>query len=838
MSNDKYIKSILKNFKKLEIGLNKFNSKHDAYSTNLLRTILLPFLRIDYLRKESINTKTYKGLVNIFLSLLLKWWSSLLNYLINNNLSSIDRSVYLECISRIVARKEWFEGDDKSKESDTNDRNYDELLTLTLDYSMNKLITIKHLPLSISAFIGKIFAYSFFRIPDISHALLFLLNIKQMVFEENNKSFNHLKVSEAELQLLYKTFPSHLHYIINFKGLTNLKLKNQKSFFNCLVPPKNDVKGIKNPNGSWVTRWFNSDSDIFNSFLNHYLEISSIYLPNLSELSPSLLINLPGLNIILSHVYQIMKLSINKISANNSKIKFQFNNKGNEFTEKSNRIYYNSIFKIFRTIRDFNHFNKNRSLVDFIETMLINFGKKVSIYDFNKNSLILNIIFEFLNHFEHINWNFWLNSIYLMMENSNHIEILLKNLSFIFNTWNYLPDFYSQSFQKDIGTNFLSDSEMKDSFVNWLISPKMFMKLFLHYNSIVRNYYIRLLIWRVVGINNFESSVSIKNSLKVENHLNQCFKHLQQFCQTHSDIDFKPDNPMINKKFTIVPILKADVIFEFNDEENLTLSNSSEIKKTHPYEIFDETIYSCNNSLTEVNEDKRSNSLVSSIGKIFKLLTTDDKEEDLKPPKSSSLTSLSNLSLTSRSSSPSLLSFNSTPTSLTDLSDNSSVSLKNDEKLYTFKLSPEIIRPIYKVDLINDQEAIMEKIYLMNTRRFPSKVEYLPQRPRIPTVSIFINSDLYNKFFISTENILINDPKNEPYITDNFETLHFPNKIIDMMNLGKSIFEWNLMVEEFETFLINKIENDNTMNTLDENDYFKKLIPLLSIDNSKSLNAA
>lgn len=822
VSNDKYVKLILKHFKKLEIGLNKFNSKYNGiYSSNLLRTILLPFLRSNYLNK--ILGSTYKSLVSVFLSSILKWWSSILNYLITSTtISSIDRSVYLECISRIMARSEWYGVIDLSYTE-----TYKELLVLTLDYCIRKLAIIKHIPLSISAFIGKVFAYSFFKLSNVSNALLFLLNVKQKVFEDNWVIFKQFKISDDELNKLYEIFPNHLYYLINYKGI---KLHhNQKPIINCLLAPQHPVEGIKEPNGIWVSRWLNSDSDVFNSFLRHYFDIIDNLFANstLSSHHDGILFNLPGLNILLSHIYQITKVSTNRISTNNSKLKYpEFDI--NELNKKQNQIYYNSMFKIFRTFRDIkfcgNSFTNN--LVRFMDLILMNLASQVSIYDFSKNSLLINVIQEFVNYFETIDWQFWLNSVKLMIEKTDHVQIILKNLSFLFNIWNYIPELYDNKLTKQ-------------NLVDWLISDDIMEYFLVHYNSIIRNYYCRLLIWRVIGINNFENSTSINISLNIEQKLLKYHKILIEYQQKNQNTYFKPDNPLVNKKFTIGPISNNDDSLynvEANDEEVL--------KKTHPYEIFDEAIYSCTSlSTTEVeaNDDKRSKSLVDSIGKIFKILTTEKPQGNKKltaNSKSGSLTSLSTLSLTSRSSSPSLLSFNSTPTSITDLSSTSSFSEETDVKPSIYKLPPEVVRPYYKFDLIGDQDSIRDNFLLMNKQHVlkPKYFYDIPQQPKIPTISIFINSDIYNRIYISTDNLL--QLPESPKICDARPLMKFKN--VDFVNLGKTLFEWNLLVEEFQTYLTHKVENDkyNDLNTLNEATYFKRLIPLLTLDQNKFLNAS
>lgn len=878
VNNDKSIKTILKHFKRLEIGLGKFNSKQNGVlATNILRTVLLPFLRsksFDFLLNDipnSIGSKVYKSLISILSSLLVKWWTSILHSVINNfNLSNFDRSAYLECISRIICRKEWFLKQFEPLIDTSTFNSYNDLLTLTLDYSINRLASIKHLPLSISAFVGKVFACAFFKLEGVSNALLFLLNVKQSVFEENLSLF---PVDSCDMKSI---FPNHLQYLLNFKGLQNTDLsKHQKRCLNCLVPPKQKVKGIEDPTGVWVSRWLNSDSDLFNSFLRHYLNICSVYLSQEDlELNDLILLNLPGFNILLAHIFQIFQTSIIRIS-NSAKVNQDFpgviNNikSPNDLSvnpQKQNDVFYNSIFKIFRTLRDvkFNHQNSLfvNSIIHYIDVMLMNFAKQITVYELNKTSLILNIVYEFVTYLDDIDWDFWLNCCFLMINNSEHVQISLKNICFLFNVWDNIPDTIACG-NSDFEWIKNPSEPLKKNFTSWMISKPVWEKFFIHWNPTIRNYYLRFLIWKVIGINNFESSNSIEISMNIQNRLIKSFEKFREFYNANTDkkYHFKPDNLALNKKLIISPITNDEFLLNEltqgeDDKELSKLFTPKELKKTHPFEIFDEAIYSCSNIPQDeaVDETKRSNSLVNSIGKIFKMLTVDDKssKDDLtmeKPTtefnsnsKSVSLTSLSTHSLKSRSSSPLLLSFSSNPTDFSETSSsitNTSTDLEQNKSQELFNLPPDIIRPVYRFEQTIDYIAIRDKFQLMGRKRLFHDPEYykLPNQPRIPSVSIYLKSDVYNKFYISTDSYFLSDqyPDSEP------DLFVGETREVNLMNLGKSLFQWNNLVEEFETYLINKVEvaQVDDIDYQGENEYFRKIIPLLGLDaNLKTLNAA
>ena len=173
----------------------------------------------------------------------------------------------------------------------------------------------------------------------------------------------------------------------------------------------------------------------------------------------------------------------------------------------------------------------------------------------------------------------------------------------------------------------------------------------------VRSYYIKLLIWRIIGINNYQSSTLIQVSRNVQFKLNRAFEMLSRFTMTYNgkiELNYKPDNPLVNRKFGVVPINIKDDYLSIDERSNdiyiptATSLKPSELKKTHPYEVFDEAIYTCSNSAltngtrsdpttprgssTDLLPNKpngrigSNNSLVNSLGRLFKILSTDDND--------------------------------------------------------------------------------------------------------------------------------------------------------------------------------------------------------------------
>lgn len=977
---DKLVKQLLKSFKKLELAAGKFASKLGITKTNILRTTLLPFLRLQPLLDSvlSPSSKLYDSFCSISTTVLGKWWRLLLAVLVSQNqVTSTDRNAYLECVSRILARREWACGDAELLDS------YRVYLTSTLDYCISRLQALKVVPISMSAFVGKVFAYAYFYLPHVCNALLFLLNVKQSVVDSHLATLP--RIPSQEIFVAQAAFPQTVSHLVDYRGLTDL-LRQQRAAINSIVPPLKPVKGIRDPGGPWVRRWSSCDSDIFNSFFRHYITLCDVFLSGKTVLPAAF----PGFHIIASHTYQIFAVLVTRIlislackpsvpakslppisksrasghPSQSPAVPAKNNSAPNGSTPppptspnaasgatsnaslgtplfNQTDTNYACIIKIFKTIRDISYSSISfaSTLTRFIDLLLVNVARTISIYDFNKNGLLLNLVHEYSNHVfdaSSMHWEFWLGCSYLMLS-THHVQIIMRNFAFLFNVWDHIPDHLPLTeYPEKIPhlRNWLTNpnESYKQNFSMWLTSTDVWSHFFTHWNPIVRSYYSRLLVWRVIGINNYESSSSIQTTRRVKNKLDAVFNTVcKELAALNEDssfslttMNFVPDHPMVNRKFSIV----ANSKFAFlGDDLSALLAVSmrpSELRKTHPYEIFDEAIYTCtslpsspalhvNTSPQDLPKNTKNHNLINSLSRFFKILSTEESNEfPMVPPNqilsdrldnsllqskrnSKSLSSLSTApSMKSRSSSPSLMSFQSSLHSNADFSADSSVASDSDSSSLVsdcigssssssyssssstaqppelFKVPPEIVRPIFKFDIVMDQESLCEKYHMMQNANtagkfFPhvkasnASLAAVPKSPKIPSVSIFLNSDIYNKFYITTENYMVEEDiySDSERVEINRFNRALSKSIVSSstwLNLGKSLNEWNSVVEEFERYLFNKVEADQenyipvatdgedaTRVEIDEADYFTRIVPYLPIDNLtelKLLNAS
>lgn len=979
--DEKSIKVLLKQYKKLELALSKFSSKHNSVTkANLLRTVLLPFLRLQPPLESVflVSLKIYSSFCSVSTAILGKWWRLLLLALASQNLathvSALDRNAYFECISRIMALREWTVADLDSQAV------FISCLTDTLDLCVRRVQALKLVPISMSAFVGKVFAFAFFNLPHVCNALLFLLNVKQSLVQ------NLLSNCEApptnDLAGAKSAFPKHLSHLIAYKGVENLS-KTKQGIINSIPPPKHPVKGIRDPSGPWVRRWSSSDSDIFNSFFRHYINLTDLYLAKASVNREMLPTVFPGFYIIATHISQVFEYSINRIVHNMKKPEVPTGTVGpvstsntpakpkspprnnavpasnlplplpqpaplpnplqlsSSYPFKLNDTNYTCILKILKTTRDisFSSIPFANNLSRFIDLLFVNIARSTSIYDCNRNGLVLSLVHVHSNHVfdtSNIDWEFWLGCVYLMLTETHHLQIIQRSLAFLFNVWDRIPDQLCktelpQSVSYLKGWLLNPGDSIKVNFSNWLTSTDVWTKFFLHWNPIVRSYFLRLLVWRIIGINNYESSSSIQTTRRSKTKLDLMYGTLSKSKELTKELSFAPDSPMVNRKFGILPLNPSQTYLGPDDISASYLTGNStrtsDLRKTHPYEVFDEAIYSCTslpsspaqqtgkNSPPQgsLSKPQKNGSLINSLSKFFKSLSTEEKNSStlrIQPPKAlgrkNSLTSLkrnsrsfSSLStsprISSRNSSPSLVSHQS---SLNDLSTDSSAtsdsessmsdfigssnssfssrSSKNTQPPELFKVPPEIVRPIFKFDIVVDSEVLTNKFTQMQRAnasdvygKFYLQGQSLPNSEpkavKVPSISIFLNSDIYNPFYISTDNYLIEEEIFDDGEDDEKE--RFVKKIgtwcsnkASLQCLGKSINEWNQIVEEFERFLFHTVEADQAnyvptvsrssdedlggspkREEINEGEYFQRIVPFLPIDSFtelKLLNAS
>lgn len=265
-------------FKLLDSEYHKFMSKTGVTKANILRLALLPVLRQQRGEFSKANPEESSKRVRI----LQKWWLGILSALRDRErtVSGSDRSAYLEAVSGLIVRNEWALATGATREI------FESLLYDTLRYVIAKL-SLKTVPVTFSAFAGKVIAYAFFFAPGVAPVLLHLLSVskadvKRLMTLSFPTTHTHQYTDiESAADLLRSSFPSHVSMLI---ASTNLSEK----------PPAPSL--APDLYGSWSRRWLCYNSDVFASFFKHYYTIIARILP--AELPWNAHLASPGLIII------------------------------------------------------------------------------------------------------------------------------------------------------------------------------------------------------------------------------------------------------------------------------------------------------------------------------------------------------------------------------------------------------------------------------------------------------------------------------------------------------------------------------------------------------------
>lgn len=211
-------------------------------------------------------------------------------------------------------------------------KDYETLLYETLAWILNKL-ALKTVPTSVSAFAGKVLAYSFFFASNIAEPLLYLLRVSpglvdritSVSFEKQentqygttvNSMANSLATLEQAISQMRHLFPTHVSNLVGytysltprsknatgpgnipstqyngqktaaFSGerrpkskLNNTQFSRKSTTVNVFTNRPHNPKKLLDAGGDiygpWVRRWTAFNSDVFHSFLKHYYTILS-----------------------------------------------------------------------------------------------------------------------------------------------------------------------------------------------------------------------------------------------------------------------------------------------------------------------------------------------------------------------------------------------------------------------------------------------------------------------------------------------------------------------------------------------------------------------------------
>ncbi|KAK9479999.1 hypothetical protein V1514DRAFT_303766 [Lipomyces japonicus] len=489
-------------YKPLEADYQKFVTRTAVYKANVLRTSVLPFLRAHSAEESSRVVPAFELCRRV--RILHKWWTGALAALRErppHAVAASDRAAYFEAICGIMSRPEWQRATGATILTLAGVAGlYCDTLTDTLRFALGRL-AVKPVAVSVSVFAGTVLAYCYFHVPGIAPALLHLLNVKHGDVVRIHKQCGlDAKQYQRLCSQVSTVFPAHLD---------SMRLQHASRFaqFDRSQVPSGIVDDLFGP---WVHRfWAGQDSDVFAAFLKHFYVIVCEFLVVSISTVPAerILLATPGLLVIhasilarfeaivhrslntAGHVPRTLPNSVDAVAAAAAAIDVP--------TSAMHYRYGHDLAKLktLTAIREtldastaicalyakaFTHI--------FDMTVLRTMACRTSLYEAEACAALCDLAEAALTVLSgsgirnsDVDWAFWIE-IASRLVYSESVISQVRALGFIYAFWD-------QFVQAEIG---------KLDVVAWILSDKLFVKLFCNWAPVVRAYYMRLLCWRVL----------------------------------------------------------------------------------------------------------------------------------------------------------------------------------------------------------------------------------------------------------------------------------------------------------------------------------------------------
>ena len=510
--------------------LTRFISKPSTLKMNIIRTVLLPFLRTysDHPSNYTIRAEDLEKRISI----LNKWWNGLLELLYGRNGQSVfgnDRPAVLEAVTGIMIRPEWqltlssiavqpnksrsakkstislaSSSDDSLAESvlEAAHNIFVEKLESQMAFVVDKM-SLRHVPASVVTFCGKAAAYAFFYCPGVAEILVRLWNVPaetiRRVLKETGVT-RHIEM-KAVAQTTAIGFPEHLRPL-SFKSLPSL-MQHLRS----RPRPSSSFSNIK-WYGPWVGRWAGRDSELFFVFVKHFYLLTSTCLP--AEATKIIRASAPAQILVQAQLLTVLDGVIHR----------PHNTQYPDMPGPSLATSFDDILRgeataaalalpppmgirsmaesrLIMLLREFLLDNSSTTSVArryFAESfgdLVQATSRRTSLFDhdacFTLCDLLeeaIGILARYYNDLEDpasfLDWPYWLDVFKRMME-SNNTMTEVRVYAFLYRLWILITS---------------NESRKKDLCLDWLLGEEHFQRQFNHWCPMVRAYYQRLLCWR------------------------------------------------------------------------------------------------------------------------------------------------------------------------------------------------------------------------------------------------------------------------------------------------------------------------------------------------------
>ena len=523
----------------------RFLSKPSTSKANVIRTVLLPFLRTyhEHQSNKTLRAEDLDRRVNI----LNKWWTGLLEMLNGRNGQSVsgnDRPTVLEGVTGIMLRPEWkistlsissrpdrFRPSLKSRSTTSLESTASEFLAESVLHNVRNTfiqnllsqmafvvdkMSMRNVPASVVTFCGKATAYAFFFCPVVAEILVRLWTVPS---EAVRRVLNEVDVSRNTnmghvADKVSTRFPTHLR-ILALRSLPSLIRYLRR-------PPQIPLSSAYIPwYGPWVGRWAGRDSDLLFVFFKHFHILSCEYIGDGATKVER--ICAPCCALVQAQLLTILDGTIHR-SASQPYIEAPSGPQPITFDDvlganasaaalplpAPNLIRAMAENRIILLLREFLLDTSNnldlarRTFAESFGDLLKAAARRTSLFDHTTCFTLcdfleeaIDILARYYNNSDDpasfLDWSFWLEVCKQMM-NSHNSMTEVRLYAFLYSLWAFITT---------------DDMRKQDVCLNWILSEDHFQQQFNHWCPMVRAYYMRLLCWRIARLDGEESALNL-----------------------------------------------------------------------------------------------------------------------------------------------------------------------------------------------------------------------------------------------------------------------------------------------------------------------------------------
>ncbi|KAI3331642.1 DUF1765-domain-containing protein [Xylariaceae sp. AK1471] len=582
-------------FKNLETDFQRFQAKTTALKMNLVRSSLVPFLRIYASHPSNLNLH-HEDLERRAI-ILNKWWTGLLDMLhvqTHPPVTGVNRPTLLDAMSTIMMRPEWrqsnptfrpladrnpqertrrrsqpglnestssFHSTDSAYLAESTEHNVKNMFTANLVSQMAIVVekmSLRHAPNSLVNFAGKACAYAFFFAPGVADILVRLWSLTPDSLRRMADEFGLPRRSKGESDDIVSLFPPGMDKL----GWTSVKIMSD-ALRKPAQPPLASTK--ISWNGPWVTRWNGRDSDLFFIFCKYYFILAEGFMPpNLPLVEKArapgfVLVNAQTLSVLDSTIHrqaavQAMSAPLSDAihGADASAMALQMAPSNSNILKgmTDNRLI--ALLKDLLSDASISFGSARYTFAESFMAVMKAAAKHTSQFDHSACFTICDFLEESLVAYKNfddvadpelvdVDWPFWFEVCKKILESNNSMSEI-RVLSLIFSIWETIAS---------------SQGRKESICLDWLLTEETFDKLFNNWCPMVRAYYMRLLCWRICRDAGSANESDTRIFLLVFTRLKTVWSHYLWLKQ-HAEQEGKfppstaPSFPTPGKRFMII----------------------------------------------------------------------------------------------------------------------------------------------------------------------------------------------------------------------------------------------------------------------------------------------